>query len=246
MSTTELRLELAAGTLSAAQARKAIASLPRHLGDREASDLYSGFRAWTWKALDQKRRDDELREWIDVIRRLRLRIGSKNGRDRQLDTLADLIAESVAIAARLPVAEVLRKRHAREVLLLLHRSSEATPKKHVMDGLGINAANMSRIMNLLSSAGLIEIERSGRETHYNLSRVGASEAEKLAQRTIAISTKTKAVNVTSLMKRNALVAERYKAAHAQVLAAMEEVLRVEQLLPDVIARDDETAIARRK
>ncbi|WP_447726016.1 hypothetical protein [Sphingomonas koreensis] len=178
MSTADLRERLANGELSAAQARKAIAALPARLDAAEAAALYAGLRAWTWKALDQRRRDDDLRDWANLIRRACLRVAG-HGRERQLETLAELIAESVAVATRLPISELLAKRHVREVLTLLYTLPDReASKKTVMETLGVGQANLWRVMNPTSAAGLVEIERRGRETWYALSRLGVKEATK--------------------------------------------------------------------
>lgn len=172
---------ISSGDLTAEEARKAIAGLPKRLDSREAARLYHALRAWTWKALDQRRRDEDLREWADIMRRVTLRTGSKEGRDKQLETLADLVAESVAVATRLPVAAVLAKRHIRELLvLLLSTGADRVSKKTIMETLGLEQSNLSRIGNLMSAAGLVEIEKNGRETSYTLTRSGSNEAMKLS------------------------------------------------------------------
>lgn len=179
MSVTMLRDGLADGSISAAEARKAIASLPKRLDGSEASALYAGFRAWTWKVLNEKRRDDELREWVDLISRARVRLGVDSKRDHQFETLAELVTESIAVAVRLPVTKVIAKRHVRDLLNLLGEQPEhRASKKVLMKELGLSGPNLTRVTNLLTPAGLVDIERVGRETWYSLSRRGAEEVGK--------------------------------------------------------------------
>ncbi len=171
---------LAEGLLTADEARALVAGLPRDLDGPEAAMLYGALRAWTWKALDQRRRDGELREWADLIRRARVRVKGERARYHQLETLAELLAESVAVAVRLPLAEVLAKRHAPEILAALHSAGDRpVAKRELMDQLGLEQSNLWRVMRLLEPAGLVEIEKNGRETHYRLSRSGRAEAERL-------------------------------------------------------------------
>lgn len=166
--------------VSVDEALALVARLPRSLDERQAGRLYRAFRAWTWRALDGRRRDEDLREWAELIRRARVRIKGSPERQRQLETLAELIAESLAVAVRLPIEEVLAKRHAPETLLALHAADGGQmSKQRLMRALGVEQSNLWRVMKLLQPTGLVESERHGRETLYRLSRAGLAEAERI-------------------------------------------------------------------
>ncbi|MFT8657005.1 MAG: hypothetical protein ABF785_09955 [Acetobacter papayae] len=173
---------IAEDRVSLEDARKGISELPETLDESGAANLYLAFRSWTWKVLDQRRRDDELREWVDLIRRARLRVGRSSWRYHQFETLAELLAESVAVAVRLPVSDVLGLRHAREILMAIraHKAQRMT-KKRLMETLGLQQSNLWRVINHLSAAGLIESQIQGRERSYALSRLGMQEAEVIAR-----------------------------------------------------------------
>lgn len=173
---------IAEDRVSLEDARKGISALPETLDESSAANLYLALRSWTWKALDQRRRDDELRGWVDLIRRARLRVGRSSWRYHQLETLAELLAESVAVAVRLPVSDVLSLRHAREILMAIraHKAQRMT-KKRLMKTLDLQQSNLWRVINHLCAAGLVESQIQGRERSYALSRLGMQEAEVIAR-----------------------------------------------------------------
>lgn len=176
------RLELiAAGGVDAAEARSILGELPRELDLEAAGKLFSALRAWTWKALDQKRRDPELRQWHDVMKRAQVRAKTYDRIVAQLQVLLDLVHESLAVALRRPLADVLKRRHAKAVLALLREAPEGQLRKQdLMDGLQVKQANLSRLMNVLMGAGLVERLSDGREAHFRLSRAGQEHAAGLA------------------------------------------------------------------
>lgn len=83
------------------------------------------------------------------------------------------------MAVRFPVTQVIAKRHVRDLLNLLGQQPEhRTSKKVLMKELGLSGPNVTRVTNLLTPAGLVDLERVGGETGYSLSRRGAEEVGK--------------------------------------------------------------------
>lgn len=174
---------LAVADLSAADARTIVGRLPRTLDEPTAHRLFSALRAWTWKALDQKRRDPELREWHDVITRAQVRTRSLAIVAGQFQVLLDLIHESVAVAERRPVEDVLHRRHVRQMLVLLGAAPGGHLRKaEIMRKLGLKQANLTRLMNVVIGAGLVERIVDGREARFRLSKAGEQQLERLAGR----------------------------------------------------------------
>lgn len=208
--------------VSVNEARSGIAALPRELGERDVVRLYQALRAWTWKALDQRRRDDELREWADLIRRARLRVPADGAIRHKLETLAELIAESVSVSVRLPVAEVLARSHTREVLLGIHgRKGHRATKKQIMRSLDLEQSNLWRIMNHLIAAGLVESVMDGRERVYALSRRGLEEAERILR---TADSDTRFEELAALSETRAAVEEMADAVAVDLQLAIESSL----------------------
>ena len=172
--------QIAEGSLSATQARAAIAELPRDVDQVTARRIYVSFRSWTWKAIDQKRRDPELREWFDLLKRAQVRLRPYEAVAAQMQVLMDLISESVSVAGRRPVSDVLGRRNARTLLAQLNAAPDGTlSKKAVMQSLVLKQANASRLMNVMLSAGLVERVMDGREAIFRLSRTGMDHARRI-------------------------------------------------------------------
>ena len=172
--------DISTGVLDAKDARELIAKLPNELEADQANELYVALRSWTWKALDQKRRDDELREWIDLFKRAKLRLRGSEQISAQVQVLIELVSESVAVAARLPVSQVMSRKHARELISMLNEApSNEVAKTAILEKLKLKQANLTRLTNVLSACNLIEIEKSGRQKLYSLSHLGRKEAEKM-------------------------------------------------------------------
>lgn len=172
------KLELiAGGGIDAAEARGILNALPREIQLDGARRLFVALRAWTWKALDQKRRDPELREWHDVIKRAQVRTKGFDRIAAQLQVLLDLVHESIVVAIRRPVSDVLKRRNAKAILVLLRDAPEGRlTKQALMIQLGLKDANLSRLMNVLAGAGLVERTIDGREAQFRLSREGLDQA----------------------------------------------------------------------
>lgn len=178
--------QIAEGSLSATEARLAIAELPSDLDDVTAKRIYVAFRSWTWKAIDRKRRDPELRDWFDLLKRTQVRLKRHDALAFQIQVLLDLVSESVSVAERRPVADVLSRRNARALLLSLQASPEGTlSKAAIMRALALKQANASRLMNVMLSAGLVERTMDGREALFRLSRSGMEHAQGIQPKAVA-------------------------------------------------------------
>jgi len=58
---------IARAEASAAQARETLLAVLGQPSEELLQDAYLALRAFAWKALDQRRRDPELREWDDLL-----------------------------------------------------------------------------------------------------------------------------------------------------------------------------------
>lgn len=96
--------EVALGELSADEAHKAIRPLLLELDERNAQRIYSVLRTWVWKALNSRRRDDELRDWYDLLQNLASYIGNDyKAQAERIRVLYELIYESISVSEVLPI-----------------------------------------------------------------------------------------------------------------------------------------------
>ena len=89
---------IARGEASPPQAREVLLAIFEHPSVEVLQDAYLALRAWVWKALDQRRRDPELREWAAILRAAAT-LMAHNGQPALSDRLIalhELLAESIA------------------------------------------------------------------------------------------------------------------------------------------------------
>jgi hypothetical protein len=112
--------DIARGDARPAEARVALAGILAKLTPETAQQVYTALRAWVWKALNGRRRDQELREWFDLLKRIGAYLAREHKtQSERLRVLHELIYESISVSEVLPLRDVLKRRHVREVLVLL-------------------------------------------------------------------------------------------------------------------------------
>ena len=181
MATDATLDDIALGDIDPAKARAVLSKIFAGDDSRAAQRTYTALRAWVWKALDGRRRDPELREWFDVLKRAAAFL---KGRDaamaERIVALHELVHESIAVSERLPVEETLRRRHVRDVLAML----DAAPggrlgRAEVGRRLGLKQGNLTRVLNMVTDAGLAERAAHGKQAEFQLTRAGQEAAGRL-------------------------------------------------------------------
>jgi hypothetical protein len=166
--------DIARADASPAQARQTLLAIFGQPTPDLLRDAYIALRAWTWKALDQRRRDAELRDWTDIIGAASS-LMVKHGQPllgQRLTALNELISESVAVGERHEVLDVTRRQHVAETLAFLAQNGGRTNRVAIGERLGLAQANLTRVLNLMLAAGLLERTTHGKEAIFALSRAG--------------------------------------------------------------------------
>lgn len=180
----EQKVALAAirgGEISAADAWKLLTPMIKNVDGKVAYEMTEALRGWTWKAIDRRRRDSSLREWIDLLNRVEGFLSQRfDVLAGKIELMAELIHESVAVAERAAPEDLLKRKHIAFILGFLARTNgEWVERGALMDELGLKPANTTRLMSLLVDAGLVEQKSGGRETDYRLATEGLALASKL-------------------------------------------------------------------
>jgi hypothetical protein len=172
MNTIE-KIEL--GDASASEARLVVSELLKEGSEASYARLYSALGAWLWKALDGRRRDDELRQWFDIVRRASAALSAKNtAYAERLRAFYDLLEMSIATSEVADVSEILNRQHVLAILKLLRAAGERPLEKAVIAReLGLKPANLSRILHMMANARLVERTTYGKEAHFCMTRDGA-------------------------------------------------------------------------
>jgi DNA-binding transcriptional ArsR family regulator len=178
--------DIASADASPAQAREALLAIFGQPTPDLLRDVYLALRAWVWKALDQRRRGSELRAWNDILgttSSLMAQHGQSSLGER-IAALHELVSESIAVGEALEAVDVSQRQHVAEALdFLTARGGEAN-RSAIGERLGLGQANLTRVLTLMSAAGLVERSTLGKEAIFALSHAGRD-----AHRTRAASRK---------------------------------------------------------
>jgi predicted transcriptional regulator len=173
--------EISLGQVGAAEARSIIGAALREPSPEFVQGAYTALRAWVWKALNERRRDEELREWFDILKRtasfLRERYAAHADR---IQVLHELIYESISVSEILPAREVVKRLYVKETLRALSRaSSKQMSRERIRNRLNLKEANLSRVLNLMTASGLIDRTTHGRQAFFRLTSLGTEAIERL-------------------------------------------------------------------
>jgi hypothetical protein len=93
------------GVATPLEARDALLAALVPMTREGAEDAFVVLRAWTWKALDQRRRDPELRGWSDIITAAAALMAQGGHADlaERLKALDELVLESAAVGDSISV-----------------------------------------------------------------------------------------------------------------------------------------------
>jgi DNA-binding MarR family transcriptional regulator len=221
--TDEVRLEeIALGEVAADAAAEAMASLCARLNDDSAHAMFDALRGWTWKALQARRRDEELPKWIDLLGRAAALLEDQWPRLAiKLEACMELVQSSWAAANSLTKDDLLRRKHVPELLLTLYEGSGRLHRSEIMERLALKGANLTRIAAPLVDSGWLQQETEGREALYRLTELGRTILlPDLARRT-NLGSAAKPSQIVSAIRSKAIF-DRYDEKRQDSLASPEE------------------------
>jgi hypothetical protein len=127
-------------------------------------DVYLALRSWTWKALNQRYGAVELREWHDILFGSGV-LMSRHGRadlGERMAALCELLAESIAAGDDVQADRLVARKHVARTLEILDASGGCASRHAIGEHLGMEAAKVARLVNMMTAAGLIERDVSKR------------------------------------------------------------------------------------
>lgn len=160
-SSTVSLTPIAVEEISPAQAQELIGHRLRD-DPQDGDSVYRALRAWTWRSLTERRFDQELRGWWELMRTTSawLRHADQAECAERVSALTDLVYESIQVAEHETVEAILDRVHVRQALRAA--SSGWRPRQELRDQLGLKEANLSRLLALLQARGLMEKRQRGR------------------------------------------------------------------------------------
>lgn len=145
-----------------------------------ALKVYGALRSWTWKALDRRRRDAGLNRWAILLNNVEASLAERfPDISAKVVALVELTHESLDVAALSANAELLERKHVAEIVRYLASADAWTARTNLMHGIGLKAANATRLLGLMQDAGYVEQSRRGREVAYRLTTDGREHAATL-------------------------------------------------------------------
>ncbi|TCP80802.1 hypothetical protein C8J31_11442 [Rhizobium sp. PP-CC-2G-626] len=166
---------IALGTLTPREAQERIASFRGRLDKIAAERIYTVLKAWVWRAIYERRRDDELREWFGVIRATSkfLAMEKFDEASVMLKAISEMLEESIAVADDTVNDQIFERAHMSEALERIREEGDGFLERHQLGKfLGLKESNLTRVMNVLSNAGLVEGRRVGKTVVYRLTPEG--------------------------------------------------------------------------
>jgi predicted transcriptional regulator len=182
---TNLALErIETGEASPKEARATISDILKEGSSKSYQKLYGALGSWLWKAIDSRRRDDELREWFDIFRRTSAAIAdTEPAYAERLHAFYDLLQTSITTSKMMSVEDVLKREHVRNVIRLLGAAEgRPTEKSVIARHVGLKPSNLTRVLNMMTDARLVERTSYGRHAQFCLTREGLSIASKIASK----------------------------------------------------------------
>jgi hypothetical protein len=147
------------------EVRAAIGALAR-VDSVAAESLDALFARFAGSLAAPSAREGDRKRFVDLVRRtvsapaFRSSKAARSLRERWLG-YAIVVDRLLAAAATRDPEAVLRRAHVKEVLALMPRTG-GVPQRHILSTLGLKAANLVRILDLMERNGLIVREERGR------------------------------------------------------------------------------------
>ncbi len=164
---------IATGDLSPSEALGCFRNLIKREND-PFPRIAAAIQSVVWTRLTTRDFGPDLEDWHEVFKQAEAlsRSEGADGAAERIAAFAALTAQSVRFADAQPVDKILQRKHVVELLEELSRSNAPVPRARIADKLGLVDANLSRILAILASAGLIKRQRDGKEALFALTEFG--------------------------------------------------------------------------
>ncbi len=178
--TVEQLAALGLGDLDPAEAavavREALGAAPA-LGE----NVYAALRDVVWRTVSSREFGPDLGRWFHVIEHAGtgLRAVGQDAVAERVDVLSDLLHQSAAFARRQPLEQVLDRKHVGTLLSRLAEHDGACRREDLRREVGLSDPNLSRVLALLESHGLVKRERLGKEKLLELTQAGRHVVRRL-------------------------------------------------------------------
>lgn len=135
--------------------------------------VYAALAQKVWSLLVERRFDDEIRDWHDLLLGVRARIRTTDeAAAERVTALSELLRESISFAQTSPAREVAKRPRARAILEALDKARGFVARRALLADLGIGSSHFSNLVTALSAHDLLERRGKGKEAEYRITRLG--------------------------------------------------------------------------
>lgn len=167
---------IALGECAVGSATKAISVLLEMREVAADAVVYDALRSWTWKALEARRRDDQLELWAELMGSVVSFMETQsNPLAAKVETLVELLQPSITLAVLEQEADPMRLKHVKEIMCYVFVEGGSIHKKPLMAKFNLAEANVSRILGQLIDCGWFQRIAIGREAVYRLTEAGRAK-----------------------------------------------------------------------
>jgi len=140
---------------------------------RATREIYAALARKVWALLVEHRFDSELREWHELLHRVRTRLRSADdAAAERITALADLLRESISLAKTSPARTMASRPRARRVLERLNHARDFVARQALKDELAIGSSNLSNILTQLVAHNLVVRRDKGKEAEFRITEFG--------------------------------------------------------------------------
>ena len=135
--------------------------------------VYAALARKVWSLLVERRFDDEIRDWHDLLHSVKAHIrGSDGAAAERLAALADLLRESISLAETSPAREVASRPRARLILEILKDARCFVARRALQDALAIGSSHLSNVLTQLVAHDLVDRRDKGKEAEFRITALG--------------------------------------------------------------------------
>lgn len=174
--------KIATGEISISAATELLRQNLDQLSEKKAKKVYTVLRAWVWKALNERRRDNELRQWHSLISHASACMEDEFVHHAvRIQVLHELVYESISAKQVYSHDDLVGRSHVKEILIYIYEGPDhSIERRKLVERLGLKDANLSRVLAMMLNAGLVERSARGKHAIFSLTSSGRHRAKAFA------------------------------------------------------------------
>lgn len=166
------------------------------------SVAYDSLVSWLWHVITQRRIDTELRDWHGVLHEISTEsaLMGDHASSQRIVALADVLRVSISMEKRESDLPIMGMAHVLDILKVLSRANQGQLSREVLQKeVGLQTANLSRIVMQMVHAGLVDREKIGKQASFSITERGEAA---LRGRIAIVRGKPKSVENSAATRRH--------------------------------------------